>query len=110
MDLTENIAGRLFIDSILKAAYRSWPLWSITFSSTTLFSGGYVAEDYFDDAYDRYEQSHRPWHAPPKVKCNQCGALCVWRDEPGRGWKLYELGELHVCPNRRPAKPEGLDG
>lgn len=69
-----------------------------------------AAEDYFDDAYDRYEQSHRPWHTPPKVKCNQCGTLCVWRDEPGKGWKLYEQGKLHVCPNRRPAKPEELDG
>lgn len=68
-----------------------------------------AAEDYFDHEDGVYWPVYRTFGDRPNVKCNQCGTLCRWADEPGRGWKLFENGRLHVCPSKRAAPPEELD-
>jgi hypothetical protein len=34
---------------------------------------------------------------PAYVLCRVCGVRCLWRDEPGCGWRLYESGHPHTC-------------
>lgn len=52
----------------------------------------YALNDDYEDAYAGgyvAGQAH--------VNCRNCGQRCVWRDEPGKGWRLYVNGQRHVC-------------
>jgi hypothetical protein len=62
-------------------------------------------KNYHDDAYwdasldDEYRNTNAgAFGSPSYTLCRTCGTLCLWKTEPGKGWRLYVNGEKHVCP------------